>query len=817
MYNPEARLAAQPLIQASVAGAPTGPTQVALPPLQPSTPEPPNGEMCFDVDTGTFVGGPYHGRQAPQGTWGLSEDGQTVTINIGGDVASELPVCPKQPPPPAEPDFPPECCVHILTDDLASIGPDSPAAGRTDCPGYPEYHEVDVIVLAVEPDGEGGMNASFHAPFDPALGTTTAPKVRVWPVCTVGKQEDPPVECCIIAGEDGQYVKCKDTTQPPHGMLAEEAIAHGYTLEVCPPPPDIPPCCVELGEFGTHNARLVCDDPGQELHGRPVTVEVSPDQTVARMVLTVGGYEYPYELPICVEEDVPEEIPCCIRDGRLYCPDHPDYHGMDYERYQAMARPTGPCFDVATGTFVGGPYDGKQAPEGTWKVSDDGDTVVVSIGGDVTSELPVCRAPRLERCPEIPPPPPPPPDCCVQETSAGLVLVCADENSPYHGYQLKEGEYQCHDTPQGRVCEVVLGVKPDAPCFDPQTGTFVGGPYDGKQAPQGTWSINEDGVSVTVSLGGDVASELPICPGGKWAFPLCPPPPPPPPPKCCFDVATGTLLCQADPDHEWNNLKVSLENLVTQGDGMFAVVSHAMLGSAPITVPVCEVEIPPECCFQAADYQAGSVGQLVCPDSPALDGTPATLTDVTQASDGTLLGMVGWAGGGGRMPFCRPPDRECPECPPPYFCCVNLDTGTYVCPANTEKHGTQADVLGVEEYGGMPFVRLSDKSLVPACGSQCPAPEPCPECPKCAPPGECPECPPPPKCPECPPQGECPKCEPECQQPPYGEFPGQPVGLVPKGTGPCNAQGPSEGPPVGEFPGHTTGFVPSAGRQPGGC
>jgi hypothetical protein len=567
----------------------------------------------------------------------VSPDGQYVVVNIGGDVTEKLRVCAPQKPGipgtstvPVEPQIatlrpttPPECCVHILTKDVASITPQTPGLGRLDCPSNAQLHGADVQVFIVQPDGKGGLVAVWIIP-----GKTNRTQ---WPVCTIGDQGRDPVPCCIIeVPNKGRFVKCDDQNHPLHGKPAAEAIAEGFTLELCPPPAELPPCCVELGHYEkdgkVYTGRLVCDDPSRPAHGMLVMAEALPDGMYARVIAEVGDRRIQVRLPLCEEEDVPEEIPCCVRDGKLYCPDHPDYHGMPYVEFQQL--------------------HGK----------------------------------RLDDCPEIPPSPELlPPDCCVQldENGQNPILVCSDPSNPWHGYALNEGEYNCN-IPEG-WCGVLL----TAP--------------DGRQA--------------------------------KFKMPLCPPPKPEPvPPDCCYDVATGTLICKGDPDSEWNGLKVSLEQLVS-GPPMMAMVSHAKLGSAPVRFPVCEEAPPADCCFDPGPAETGAQGTLVCPGNPELNGKPATLVDLNIVN-GQPLATVAWAGGGARMPLCCPPatDRP-PECPPPYMCCVNIDNGTYVCPANEALHGQPAAVAGVVEVSGMPFVKLADGTVVPACGSQCPAPEPCPDCP----------------------------------------------------------------------------------------
>lgn len=428
-----------------------------------------------------------------------------------------------------------------------------------------------------------------------------------------------------------------------------------------------------------------------------MTVVVSADGTQG--VVNVSGTEV--SLPVCVKEVVPEEIPCCVRRGVLYCPEHPDYHGLPVER----ARQAGLI---------------------------------------------------LTPCEEETPQEPPPPDCCVHlDADGSATLVCSDTTSPFHGYVLRGSEFECQETSQGMVCSVSLS-------------------------------------------GGRLQARLPVCPL---------PSPEPVPPDCCYDLAQGILTCPDDTSSEWHGLHVSLENLQSEGPGQpgVALVSHAKLGSTIHAFPVCEVRVPQDCCFEAADRQEGAVGTLRCPSSPALDGQKAVLTDLNEGPDGEPIASVSWAGGGARLPFCRPPSDEIPPERPPYFCCVSADTGLFVCPANPTRDGQPADIVEAIDHQGLPWVRLRDGQVVPVCGSSCPAPRPCPTCPESAP------CPVPEPCldgrptrppsdelprPTRPPSDEpgprpgsssqgCPPCEDDCSQPTWGVFHAPPVGLVPY-TAPCD-------------------------------
>jgi hypothetical protein len=537
-----------------------------------------------------------------------------------------------------------ECCIHVKAEDLSKVSAETPVVGRFDCPTIHEMHEAEVKVIEVRPDGQGGMVALYRGPWhDAGHEGPTAP--RIMPVCTVAPQETEPVPCCIIERDGRQYVFCEDENHELHGRPAEIAVKLGHTLQLCPAPPDVPSCCVELGQWTeggkTYNGRLICDDVDHAAHMRLVNVTGQPGQGYAQLAIPYMGREYQLRLPICKVDIVPEAVPCCIRNGKLWCPEREDIHGQDAERFKKMH----------PGVII-------------------------------------------EACPEKPPEEPPPPDCCVQKTDDGrYVLVCTDLNSPWHGYELSPSD--CQEGPDGTVCGVILEI-------------------DGERR--------------------------------KGVFPLCPPPPPERvPADCCFDPATGTIVCPEDPDSQYHGVKVSLLEMKPGGpDGVgVAVLQHSELNDGrPFRLPLCYTGSPRECCFKpAATAQEGAVGTLVCPGNPQWHGLQAVLVELNQLPNGQLIGHVSWAGGAARMLLCAPPVTLVPEIPPtgkrppekvpeiprPYYCCVNTETGLFVCPADAERNGQPA---GPFTDIGNGVLKLQDGTLVPACGPSCPAPPACPPCPK---------------------------------------------------------------------------------------
>jgi len=657
-----------------------------------------------------------------------------------GTASTHLVATPKKPAP--------DCCVHIQSDTLAGISPQNPKPGRIDCPETPEWHGRDVTVIGLEGDGTGGMLA--HVLFEEMPGQSRPGTPEPWirqknvsvapkliPVCSVGSQKKPPVGCCLAYGRDNRtlVVMCEDPSHPLHGKPAEKATKEGYTLQMCEQPPNVPPCCFELGDFGDgNNARLICEDENHPAHGKGVKVTVSPDGTTGVWRGEIEGTRYVLEMPVCVIEEEPEEVPCCVTDGVLECPGTP-YHGMSYE---------------------------------VFKKSHDGM--------------------RLLPCPEVPPPPPPG-DCCVRVDKNRAFLVCS--SGPWNGYELKPNEFSCVDTAQGTVCRTSLK--------------------------------NADGSSA-----------------GSATFPVCGPGQEPVPPDCCYDPGTGRLVC-SDTASEYHNLQVSLLDMqsgLPHANG-WALVYHRLFGSTPMKFPLCDVSVPPECCFELPDPATpGSKGKIVCPGHE-LDGQTATLIALAKLPNGTVVASVTYLGGASRMQVCPPEKRPPPpskipppekkppppgkiptpeECPPCYFCCVNLDTVRFVCPGDPALHGQVANIQQVVEIQGAPWVVLADGRKVPACGIECPPPTP--ECPPLLIPSPIPgtNTPPGPKMPPpCEPGPEIPSPTPGTNTPPGppAEPPCEPAPAIPTAPPGTNTPpGPPSAPPCEPAPAIPT-MPPGTNTPPG--
>lgn len=370
-------------------------------------------------------------------------------------------------------------------------------------------------------------------------------------------------------------------------------------------------------------------------------------------------------------------------------------------------------------------------------------------------------------------------ECCYDALQG--VVLCDDPNDPRHNQpaelveQSPEGwVYVCGALGGQDVSAIVCArmplcpeQPPDGCCYDAINGAIVcpNGEFPHGLSPEIVKQGEDDNGKAYV-----VVIHPQLNNGNRTVLYLCPPP------DCCFDAATGTLRCPSD--ESLDGLEVSLEHMTdVMADGrVFAAVSHPSLPGGVAVFPVCDDGVPDDCCYD------GQQQVLVCPNNPDLNGTSAGVVTEFTGPDGKTWVSVAWPGGGARMPLCTE------ECPPSY-CCVNLQTGLFICPADPDLNGQAADVADVITQNGFNIAVLSDGTQVPVCGSDCPPPELCPdcppgmwmtpdkecvelpgdECPKCPPDGQCPPgywkdpdgiCRLPPECPECPkyPPGDCPKC-----------------------------------------------------------
>lgn len=335
-----------------------------------------------------------------------------------------------------------------------------------------------------------------------------------------------------------------------------------------------------------------------------------------------------------------------------------------------------------------------------------------------------------------------PSDCCYDAVKG--VIVCDDPNDPKHGKPADMTDdlgngfvYVCGalDPDSSAQTCIRLPLCPDEPpeecCYDAVNDVLVctvaGHPLHG-QKPQIVKTTKD-------ARGRDavVAVHPGLNDGNRTVIPLCPEQPPP---ECCYDLASGTLRCPGDA--RFDGVEVSLDHLtdVMEDGRIYAVVSHAELPGGRYQFPLCDDEVPPNCCYD------GSTGLVVCEVEAELNGKKAGVVHRYTGPDGRPWVYVTWSGGGARMPLC---DEECP----PVFCCVNINTGTFVCPGEGALNGQPADVVDViTDANGFNYVKLGDGTLVPVCGEKCPPPEICPDCPpgmwrspdkECVPPPDCPD------------------------------------------------------------------------------
>jgi len=430
------------------------------------------------------------------------------------------------------------------------------------------------------------------------------------------------------------------------------------------------------------------------------------------------------------------------------------------------------CFDPELMLIVcsdpNNPYNGREVAE-IVSLDEASGTAVLKlkpVAMQTTAQTILVKAPL---CPDDAGDTPPPEqklrDCCYDPVTS--TLVCDNPAHPAHGLQVQllelneaQGLAKVAATVNGVVTHIYAMLCPDKPgdtpppppppkrgdecCYDPVLGKLlcadVTSPLNGADVTLEV--INEvNGQAIaTVYVGGD--------PRAGMRVPLCETP------ECCLDLATSKLLCESDPASPYNGLQVSVEQVGVAN----ARVSHpSLLPYGFAYVPLCET--PPEktgdCCFNQDTMQ------IICADaSNPLHGQTAGIVTEFEMN-GVKMASVAWPGGGVRLPLCG----DCPpeECPPAY-CCINIDTMTFVCPGTPELDGQPADVADIKEVDGFTYAVLSDKTFVPICGADCPPPELCPDGMWRTPTGECaiPECPECPEttCPECPPGQDCPTCPP---------------------------------------------------------
>jgi len=594
-----------------------------------------------------------------------------------------------------------DCCVHVKSDDLTTISPTSPAAGRIDCPNAPEFDGMEVQVLRIEPSGEGGVTATVYK-----AGIIDR---TVIPVCTLGTQDEEPVFCCIGVDADGAAVIiCDDTNHPLHGQAPAAAVRQNRTLQLCEPPAEFPSCCIEdltgtpfvVNEL--RKGQLICDDTSHAAHMREVQYRVAAPSVAGGPMFAVVDVYPPnsdksmvMRMPLCVIDD--DEVPCCVdANNRVDCTpytNHP-FHGMDYE--------------VAKTKLDLEPCD--EAP------------------------------PTTERLPE---------GCCIQKLDDGTaMIVCDDVTSPWHGFELNAGEFSCVMEGSQEVCWAVITdpdgnelrhkfpVCPPPPperlpedcCYDLAMGQLLcaGDPdsmYNGMKVslldivPHG--GPNQNAIAIV---------EVEVEPGKKlrMRFPLCDLDTPE---ECCFqpaqlpeEGAQGTIIC---PGHELHGITATLVEIFETAAGLIAYVVWARGGAR---LPLCDDPL-------ITTFKPTPPLITTFVPTPTIPGTTPTTppTDIppppTKPPGGTIPPPPTKPPGGTIPPPSKPPGTPPPRvpAPKPYFCCVNIDTGTLICPGNPTLHGTSA---GNYTDQGNGVVMLEDGTLAPVCGSSCPAPEPCPPCPK---------------------------------------------------------------------------------------
>lgn len=459
-------------------------------------------------------------------------------------------------------------------------------------------------------------------------------------------------------------------------------------------------CCVFLDGQGAY---LTCDPPtaggNHPLHGLEVQVQAVQEDagiiTVCHQIFT----EQCWRLPMCPEEKTPST--CCVEvgqyerdgitfNGRLKCTDPNDeLHGIL----------------VMTGT----PYD------------KNGETYVsFDVGGDVTSELPVCERPKIGFDPSDDQPGP---NCCVIENPDGSVtLICDPDPYGWNGQTIPGA--QCMDTANGRMCALEF----------------------------------------TDPAGNQVQIEAPVCEQ---------PPEEKQPPHCCVDATTTPPTLQQCSDPSYNGTPVKIIDVDEPNGQVMVAVPWS---STPVPMPLCdkppEIEIPPTCCVDATTMPP-TLQQ--CSD-PSYNGKSVNIIDVDEAS-GQVLVSVPWSSTPVPMPLCDkppeieiPPGEECPSCPPGHW--MSPDGRCVQCPPGQLIDPTTGQCITCPKCpppGECPT--CPPGTYLDTATGQCVT---CPECPPCEPPDYIPpwECcdededcnvSPGPRMPHLPQPGSVPSCEPCCE------------------------------------------------------
>jgi hypothetical protein len=422
---------------------------------------------------------------------------------------------------------------------------------------------------------------------------------------------------------------------------------------------------------------------------------------------------------------------------------------------------------------------------------------------------------RAPRAPSSPPPSSTPPStppsgsgqiadlgprCCFDPEL--MMIVCLLETNPYHGRQVIEilsindqtgmaevrlAPLMINGAPTPDVVRALVCTAGDQPSIPPSEPTPSIPPQTAADDCCYDAVLNKllcknassplNGADVTLeSISGDLATVyIGGNPSSGMRVPVCSSVP------CCLDLATSTLICE-DANSPFNGLKVSVEQ-VGPSNARVAHPSLLPLGFAYVALCVTPPqEMGPDCCFDQDTMT------LVCsdPNNPLNGQIVGIVTEFTYPN-GALGASVSWPGGAGRFPLCgrRPPE----QCPPSY-CCVNVDSMTFVCPGS-DLNGQPANVASIDEVDGYTYAVLVDGTMVPVCGATCPPPELCPDGLWRTPTGECampPECPDPGTCPTCPPgflldtaTGQCIQM-PTCPPCPPNQIPPQ---RPPESSGDC--------------------------------
>lgn len=385
--------------------------------------------------------------------------------------------------------------------------------------------------------------------------------------------------------------------------------------------------CVQKGEHGYfyrfRNAKT-------SLHGAEAdVVDCKPDESTGMVMCMVNmpGTNRPIAAPLCEEPGADKELvpqDCCVRilgdeSGQLVCP------GSAYDLLVVK---------IVTFANVGG-------------------IQIASVehpdlpGGGV--RLPVCE-PIDEEPDERP--------CCIEEET-GLIVCPQGMEFPLAGKRVPLEYLEFADNVDGmRVARLRCGDISEIPPSERAADSTLDAMYQ-----------------VCEELGGYI---FPVCtqkppskrpPKRRPKPPKTTPRPIPPPPKfpdiCCYDPATGTLVCEGTPYH---GLAVEVVTEAVVGGKPIVSVAHSSIPGGGARVPLCPPprdipRVPPaDCCV--VESSAGLTLMCDPTDHPWNGKNVTNFGQCIDTPNGRVC-VLNWEDEYGthtiEVPICPPPPEKIPK------------------------------------------------------------------------------------------------------------------------------------------------------------